>query len=134
MTDKRTVNIHGKECIIFAGAKDSMGYGLKRSKGRLYKAHRLAYLTQVGGIPKGLELDHLCSNRACIEVSHLEPVTHAENVRRGQASVRYKPIECPKGHIYTQDTSYFKATGHRVCKPCSNEYSKKYYAEGRRTK
>lgn len=45
-------------------------------------AHRVAYELWVGPIPEGMELDHRCKVRACINPAHLEPVTHAENMRR----------------------------------------------------
>lgn len=51
-------------------------------------AHRFAYEQFVGPIPEGLELDHVkargCSSKLCVNPEHLEPVTHAENRRRGR--------------------------------------------------
>lgn len=48
-------------------------------------AHRYAWEYVNGHIPIGLILDHLCRFRACIRPDHMEPVTHAENTRRGNA-------------------------------------------------
>lgn len=47
-------------------------------------AHRRNYMAVYGPVPAGLELDHLCRQRDCVRPSHLEAVTHAENVRRGR--------------------------------------------------
>lgn len=55
-------------------------------EGRIQKAHRVAYRLFVGEIPKGMVLDHLCGEPRCVNPEHLEPVTHAENVRRGRAT------------------------------------------------
>jgi len=46
-------------------------------------AHKFAYQAIIGPIPPGRELDHLCDNKLCVNPSHLEPVTHQENVIRG---------------------------------------------------
>lgn len=51
---------------------------------KFWLAHRWSYITFVGPIPAGLELDHLCRNRACCNPAHLEPVTRTENTRRGE--------------------------------------------------
>jgi hypothetical protein len=59
------------------------GYGAKKTNGVSTLAHRAVYEHHVGPIPDGLELDHLCRVRACVNPAHLEPVTHKENVRRG---------------------------------------------------
>ena len=75
------------KCWNWKGAKVTtrgLTYGIYRlSNGKAKKAHRLVYETSVGIIPIGLEMDHLCSNTLCVNPKHLEPVTHAENVRRG---------------------------------------------------
>ena len=51
-------------------------------------AHRVYYERHVGPVPEGLELDHLCRNPGCVNPEHLEPVTHAENIRRGYQAKR----------------------------------------------
>lgn len=59
------------------------GYGAKRHKAKTMPAHRFFYKNLVKEIPRGLELDHLCRNRCCVNPAHLEPVTTVENIRRG---------------------------------------------------
>lgn len=69
-------------CWIWQGACDTQGYGLTSLERRRMQAHRRYYELSVGPIPTGAELDHLCHVRACVRPDHLEPVTHAENMRR----------------------------------------------------
>lgn len=77
-------------CRIWLGASTPTGYGtfygawdIERNKNG--PAHRWAYIATYGSIPKGLQIDHLCNVRACVNPEHLEPVTASENIRRGHA-------------------------------------------------
>lgn len=69
-------------CRLWQGWLDD-GYGRVSSAGDRRKAHVAAWEAAHGPVPEGMELDHLCRQRACIEITHLEPVTRAENARRG---------------------------------------------------
>lgn len=59
------------------------GYGRARVGGKSVPAHRMMYERYKGPIPSGLEPDHLCRNRKCVNPDHLEPVTRAVNLQRG---------------------------------------------------
>jgi hypothetical protein len=70
-------------CWLWTGAVGSSGHGRIRPHGRLLQAHRWVYELLVGPIPEGLDLDHLCRIRRCVNPDHLEPVTRQLNLARG---------------------------------------------------
>lgn len=78
-------------CWFWArGINNITGYGVIWDIGlqRNVSAHRAVYEALVGIIPKGLEIDHLCMVRRCINPKHLEAVTHKENKIRGVIAKR----------------------------------------------
>lgn len=70
-------------CHVWTRAVGSHGYGHRKIEGRTVLAHRHSYEQEYGPIPEGLVVDHLCRQRLCVRASHLEAVTIAENIRRG---------------------------------------------------
>lgn len=71
-------------CWEWQGARFAGGYGMfNPTHTTTVTAHRFAYELFVGPIPDGLDIDHLCRNRSCVNPAHMEPVTEAENTRRG---------------------------------------------------
>lgn len=77
-------------CWIWQKGKDGRGYGAAWTGERVIKAHRMMWERHRGPIPAGLDIDHLCRVKACVNPDHLEPVTRAENCRRG-ARAKLKP-------------------------------------------
>jgi hypothetical protein len=116
-------------CWAWTGGRSGGRYGMYR---RQY-AHRIAYEQLVGPIPDGLELDHLCRNTLCVNPDHLEPVTHAENTRRGfgPAGMAARRTHCPHGHPYDAANTYVRATGGRRCRICSLASSREEYRKRR---
>ena len=87
--DKRlSARLHVDEngCWIWQGALDVDGYGKISVRGKQLYTHRVMYEIAFGPIPEGLQLDHLCRTPACMRPAHLEAVTCAENVQRGNAA------------------------------------------------
>jgi hypothetical protein len=77
---------HDTPCWIWCLCTDGGGYGQTKVGGRAQLAHRVYYERHVGPIPDGLELDHLCRVRNCVNPDHLEPVTSAVNTQRGNSA------------------------------------------------
>lgn len=116
-------------CWLWTGGIDKSGYGLTKvysSDGtrKTVAAHRVLYQMNRGPIPTGLEIDHLCRVRCCVNPAHLEPVTRSVNIRRGLVPeiirARARLItHCPQDHEYTPENTRIRR-GKRECKICAN--------------
>lgn len=96
------------------------GYGQVRWQGGTPGAHVVVYRLLMGEIPAGLQLDHLCRNRGCVNPEHLEPVTQRVNVLRGigSAAENARKVACIHGHRFTAENTYVGRDGHRQCRTC----------------
>ena len=100
-------------CWLWEGSL-TRGYGTTSYEGRGIYVHRLTYTLFVGPIPEGYQIDHLCRVTRCCNPEHLEPVTHAENLRRQARDWEYK-THCKRGHARTPEN----LTGSRNCRKCA---------------
>lgn len=120
-------------CWIWIGARDRGGYGSVTIKGKSRGAHRVAYEYGNGPIPDGLDLDHKCRVRCCVNPDHLEPVTHKVNIERGDTG-KHNTVKthCPHGHEYTEENTFYRKRkdGYRIrnCRICSRREVAEYKA------
>lgn len=109
-------------CWLWQGTTLKGGYGHFRDGLKLILAHRWSYTSIKGPIPYGLQLDHLCRVRNCVNPDHLEPVSSKENSRRGNLSTsrkesRNSKTHCINGHKFTPENSVYHKK-YRRCKIC----------------
>ena len=134
------VSVQPNGCWLWTGSlmfrkpgTSSGGYGRFYFRGRYEGAHRWCWERCNGPVPGGLEIDHLCRNRACCNPTHMEAVTHATNIRRGR-SWEAEKTHCPSGHPYTPENIYWtrRADGRRYYRKCRTcDLARKSTPEGR---
>lgn len=116
-------------CWVWTGCLHRKGYGRFGWQGRVRQAHRVVYETLVGDIPDGMQIDHLCRNRACVNPDHLEPVSAAENQKRGAGpgGVLYElPTVCKRGHDLTSPGAWLTNRPRRMCRMCQRIRARDY--------
>jgi hypothetical protein len=106
MTDERfeqfVANVVADQngCWRWTGSINNKGYG-RMSVGKWRMAHRLAYEHFIGPIQDDYELDHLCRSAGCVNPTHVEPVTHGENLRRG--------LRCKASAVWAGTSAEYRA-------------------------
>lgn len=110
------------ECWLWTKATQK-GYGVFWVPPQNRRAHVVAYNLLVGPVPEGLDLDHLCRVRHCVNPSHLEPVTRKENVLRGEtrAAENAAKTHCVRGHPFDDENTRISPKGLRICRECGRD-------------
>ena len=121
-------------CWLWTGAVGRCKYGIRKIRGKSYLVHRLFYQMYKGEIQDGLQVDHLCNVRICMNPEHMRLVTAKENLlaRHSNTVTRFnkEKTHCHNGHEYTKENTRInknKANGARVCKTCNQLYQRAYY-------
>lgn len=114
-------------CWQWTGALNSNGHAQFWYAGQMRGAYRLLWAWIHGDLHEGLELDHVCKNKRCVNTSHLEEVTHKVNSQRAMKGVLRK-THCLRGHPYTPENTY-TYRGVRTCKTCIQAHWRRYYYE-----
>jgi hypothetical protein len=103
-------------CLLWTGCKTSNGYGRFKVDGKTVVAHKWLWEQENGPVPDGLQLDHLCKVKHCVNLDHLEPVTPRENKMR-----EHNPL-CPQGH----SKDFINSNGWLVCSTCAREATRRW--------
>ena len=122
------------QCWEWKFGKSRQGYAKFRegaSGSKTVPGHCFAYEYFIGPVPEGLQLDHLCRNKSCVNPWHCEPVTGSENVFRAPSKNRGK-THCPQVHEYTTENTYLVGPSkhgrfQRKCKTCHRIQVRNYY-------
>ena len=117
-------------CWLWAGGRTEAGYGRFSVGGASRSAHRMVYQVLRGPVDPSLDLDHLCRNPRCVNPEHLEPVTHRENLLRGDTVSGRQAAKdtCSQGHPFSPENTHIRPGGGRRCRACDNERGKRRWA------
>jgi HNH endonuclease len=111
---ERRIVVDDAGCWRWDGHLNATGYGQVYRQYRNHLAHRYVYELMVGPIPEGMELDHLCRVRDCVNPEHLEPVTREENWARHKRTLTH----CRRGHEMDEENTYYFFQKGVVCRQC----------------
>lgn len=116
-------------CWLWIGPTNAKGYGRFHANGASEMAHRTSVRIDGRHIPCGMEVDHGCKNRGCVNPRHLRVVTHQVNLLAGDtvAAASAAKTHCPVGHPYSGD-NLINRKGKRRCRECDRARSEARYA------
>lgn len=121
------VRISENGCWLWRAYRTKDGYGHFSIADRMLEAHRVAWELDRGAIPAGLEIDHICKNPSCVNPQHMELVTHAENLRRGDGwgGKHFKKQTCIHGHAMRRVFLPGAKRHRRICDECRRAWWKR---------
>lgn len=93
------------------------GYCHVRLGSKLVQVHRYVWERDVGPIPDGMEVDHQCRVRSCVNIDHLRTVTHQINTTENVVGIGWQIMaqrtHCKNGHPFDQENTHLDKNGHR---------------------
>ena len=95
-------------CLLWWGTTTHGGYGVLRIRGKIHRAHRYAWEQEVGPIPDGLFIDHVCHTPACVNVDHLRLATPTQNGQHRRGRRKNRPNSYARG-VYKTDSGKYAA-------------------------
>lgn len=120
------------QCWPWQRGKTTAGYGSVYHEGKHGYAHRLMFEWFRGPIPKGMFIDHKCRNRKCCNPAHLRIATPRQNVLEnnvGPVAANVLKTHCLRGHPFSGENLYVRASGGRECRACRSTAMKSWWAE-----
>lgn len=120
-------------CWNWALSTNRWGYGQVGCMGKKMSAHRLFYEFYRGRVSGGLQLDHLCRNRRCVNPAHLEAVPQRVNILRGVGgpAVNFAKTACAHGHPFDERNTHVTQSGTRRCRVCNKLRARRLRAAAR---
>lgn len=109
-------------CLVFTGHKNN-GYARIHFNGKPRNAHRMVYIAAYGEPPEGYQIDHICKNRACVNLEHLRAVTRWFNIIMNSDSP--SAINARKTHCSNCGGEFVKGNSQRYCLKCKAEATRK---------
>jgi Pyruvate/2-oxoacid:ferredoxin oxidoreductase delta subunit len=116
-------------CWFWLGNHSPAGYAMfTAKKGRISGAHRYSYEIHKGPIPVGLEVDHICNMKGCVNPDHLQALTSRQNQMRTNSPIAQnsRKTHCHKGHEFTPENTVKHSGGGRECRECRKAFKRKY--------
>ncbi len=108
-------------CWLWKAGITGGGYGYYWHDGGMRRAHKYAFEFINGSVADGLDLDHLCRIRSCVNPDHLEPVTRSVNSTRGEGTRLKNTCRSARHEIFTDADLYIAPDGGRECRRCKRE-------------
>jgi hypothetical protein len=121
----KKITINSSGCMLWNGATNGRGYGVilddNTNGRRMTYVHIAMYVSKVGPVPSGMQLDHLCRTRNCCNPEHLEPVSGSENLLRSNNMnfVTKRTGVCKNGHNVSGINAHVSSDGRTRCRACA---------------